>query len=246
MPITAATAPVTIAGTLLVGNAQVLSLITVVQMVYPGAPTIYSFCPMAMDVKGGAMGGAFPDATLASVGGVQLARYYGLPSLVGGWGSAAKIPDEQAAYEKALSALPMYLAGADLTQGIGLLENFMTSSYEQILIDYEIHSIIRKISHGMYVDDVTLALDAIWKVGHKGHFLAEKHTLQHLNECWIPVLTDARPYEEWKASGAKSITDVAREKVKQILATHEPEPLDPDTTKQLTVIIKEAEKSLRP
>jgi trimethylamine--corrinoid protein Co-methyltransferase len=57
------------------------------------------------------------------------------------------------------------------------------------------------------------------------------------------MLTDARPYPTWKEAGAKTVVERAREKVKEILKTHKPEPLDTNVREKLTTIIKNAEKN---
>jgi trimethylamine--corrinoid protein Co-methyltransferase len=244
MPIAGANGPITVAGSVLIGNAQFLAGNTIIQMANPGAPIMYSSYPLSMDMKTGAFSVAFPEATLITVGHIQMAKYYGLPAYGGGTISSAKVPDEHAAYEKATNALFCTLAGSDVCGTIGLIENYSVLSYEQMLIDYEMYTMILKMLEGISVDDSTLALDVIRKVGQEGHFLAEKHTLLHSREVWVPMLTDARPYPTWKEAGAKSVVEKAREKVKEILKTHRPEPLDTNVREKLTEIIKSAEKSM--
>lgn len=244
MPLTGATGPITLAGSVLIGNAQILGINTVIQMKYPGAPVIYSSYPLSMEVRTGAFAVSFPEATMVAVGHIQMARHYGLPNLGGGTIGSAKIPDEQAAYEKALCGLMCMLAGGDICGTIGLLENYTVLSYEQLLIDYEMYDMMLRLVQGIDVNEDTLALDTIYKVGPEGHFLAEKHTLDHTKDVWIPMLADPAPYGTWKDKGAKSVVDVAKEKAKEILATHRPTLLDRDVKKRLAEIIKEGEKGI--
>jgi len=244
MPLIGATGPLTIAGSLLIGNAQILGMNTVIQMKYRGAPVIYSSYPLSMEVRTGAFAVSFPEATMEIAGHIQMARHYGLPNFGGGTIGSAKIPDEQAAYEKALCALMCMLAGGDICGVIGLLENFTVLCYEQLLIDYEMYEMMLKLSQGIDVNEDTLALDTICKVGPEGHFLAERHTLEHVRDVWMPMITDPAPYGRWKEKGAKSVVDVAREKVKEILATHKPMPLERDVKKRIAEIIKEGEKNI--
>jgi len=244
MPIAGANGPITVAGSILIGNAQFLAGNTIIQMANPGAPIMYSSYPLSMDMKTGAFSVAFPEASLITVGHIQMAKYYGLPSYGGGTISSAKVPDEHAAYEKATNALLCTLAGSDVCGTIGLVENYSVLSYEQMLIDYEMYTMILKMHEGINVDDDTLALDVIRNVGQEGHFLTQKHTLLHSREVWVPMLTDARPYPTWKEAGAKSVVERAREKVKQILKTHKPEPLDSNVKEKLTETIKDAEKNI--
>ena len=85
MPVIGATSPITLAGSLVLGNAQVLGLITILQLGYPGTPIFHGICPVGMDMKRGTTGTSFPGAVLESVAGVQLAKHYGLPSYTGEW-----------------------------------------------------------------------------------------------------------------------------------------------------------------
>lgn len=244
MPLIGATGPITVAGSVIIGNVPILAMNTVIQMEYPGAPVIYSSYAMSMELRTGAFATSFPGAVLAMSSNVQLARYYGLPSWCLGTITSAKIPDQQAAYEKAVCGLMAMLVGSDICGALGMLENFTTLSYEQILIDYEMYTMMVKIAGGIDVNDETMALNTISKVGPEGHFLSEKHTLAHTKDVWMPIISDATQYATWKQRGGKSAVDVAREKVKEILETHKPTPLDKDVKKELAAIIKEAEDKL--
>jgi len=244
MPLTGATGPITVSGSILVGNAQILGAITIVQMASPGTPVIYSSYPLSMELKTGAFSVAFPEATLVTVGHIHMAKRYGLPSYGGGTISSSKVPDQQAAYEKSLCALTCALAGGDVCGTIGLLENYTVLSYEQMLIDYEMYEYMLKICAGIDVNYESLALETIYKVGMEGHFLAEKHTLKHANEVWTPMLSDPRPYATWKEAGGKNVVERARDKVKEILSTHRPPSLDQDIKKKIAEIIKEGEKKI--
>jgi trimethylamine--corrinoid protein Co-methyltransferase len=244
MPLVGATSPMTVAGAVLVGNAQVLALTTVCQLAAPGSPVCYSTEPMAMDVQTGLFEGLFPAANMVRAAHVQMARYYKIPIFVGGWGSCSKQPDAQAAYEKCLSAFLYYLAGTDITSGPGLLENWMVLSYEQLLLDYEMYTMMVDMVKGIKVDDDTMAVDLIREVGHEGHYLGKKHTVQHFKEMWQPIVTDGATYQNWKAAGSKNAVDHARERAREILKTHQADPLPDDVKKEFAAIIKEGEQKI--
>jgi len=244
MPLTGATGPITVAGSVMIGNAQILGGIVALQMANPGTPIIYSSYPLSMEVKTGAFCVAFPEATLVTVGHIRMAKYYGLPSYGGGTVSSSKIPDEQAAYEKSLCALTCMLAGGDVCGTIGLLENYTVLSYEQMLIDYEMYDYMLKVAGGIEVNDETLALETIYKVGAEGHFLAQKHTMKHANEVWAPMLSDASPYDTWKKAGSKSVVERARDKVREILTSHKPPEMDPDLKRKIHEVVEEGEKKI--
>ncbi len=244
MPLVGATSPMTIAGAVLVGNAQVLALTTVCQLAAPGSPVCYSTEPMAMDVQTGIFEGLFPAANMVRASHVQMARYYKIPIFVGGWGTCSKVPDAQAAYEKVLSAFMYYLSGTDITSGPGLLENWTVLSYEQLLIDYEIYTMMVDMLGSFPVTDESMAVEVTKKVGHEGHFLGQKHTIDHFKEMWQPVVTDGSTYQTWKASGSQSAVDHARAKAKEIIKTHQVAPLPDEVKMEFARIIKEGEEKI--
>ncbi len=89
---------------------------------------------------------------------------------------------------------------------------------------------------GIVIDDETLALDVIRAVGPGGNFLTQKHTLRHMREVFLPQFMDRRPYNEWQAKG-DGPSDWALAKARQILETHQPEPLEPGLSAELAQII---------
>jgi trimethylamine--corrinoid protein Co-methyltransferase len=133
-------------------------------------------------------------------------------------------------------------SGADMLLGCGLLHGSRILSYEEMLMDCEIYSIVRKMLEGVPVSDETLALDVIDSVGPGGNFLAQKHTRQHMRELWLPRLMDRRPYEQWqeKRDGAR---EWARQRAQDILKNHQPDPLEPRLAEELKHIIQTHEKA---
>jgi trimethylamine--corrinoid protein Co-methyltransferase len=244
MPLIGATAPMTVAGATLLGNAQVIALATVLQLAAPGSPLCYSTEPMAMDVQNGLFEGLFPAADMVRAAHVQMAKYYKIPIFVGGWGTCSKAPDVQAGYEKAFSAFLCYLSGADMTSGPGLLENWTVLSFEQLIIDHEMFTMMADILKGFPVNDDSMPLDVIMEVGHEGHYMGKKHTLDHFRQMWQPMVTDGQPYKIWKAAGSKNAVEHARDKAKEILKTHRPEPLAADLRRDLVSLVAVAEKNI--
>ena len=243
MPQLGATGPVTLAGSIVVNNAEVLSCLVITQREHPGAPVIYGAGIAAFDMKALKRAGGGPEHGLAGAAAGELARYYGMPSIVGGFVSTAKTPGAQACYEKFTSGFLPVFSGCSMIAGIGLLDDCTTLALEEILIDAEIVKIVFRIARGIEVSDNTLALNLIRKVGAGGSFLAERHTLEYLRkEHFIPELTDRRSYEAWLKDGAKDVTKRAKEKVKAILQTHQPQPLEKDAQVEIQSILEQAKR----
>jgi trimethylamine--corrinoid protein Co-methyltransferase len=116
-------------------------------------------------------------------------------------------------------------------------------SPEMLVIDNEIVEEALRIARGFEVNEDTLAVDVIRKVGPGGHFLAEKHTLKYLlKEHLIPKISDRKTFEAWKEAGGKDIVKVAKEKVHEILATHKPETIPKDVQKDIAEIFTRYKK----
>jgi len=238
MPLTGLSGPATIAGSLVINNTEVLGNVVISQFTNPGAPVIYGGCPGCIDFKTGSYVKG-PETALLNAALTQLARYYDLPCEISGGSSSSKVPDAQAAYERTMILTITILSRPDILCGLGALESAKTMCPEMLLIDSEIIEAILRIADGFEVNDYTLAVDIIRKVGPGGHFLAEKHTVDNiLKEHWIPKISDRQPYDAWEKAGAKDIIKVAREKVKEILATHKPEPLPEDVRKEILDLLK--------
>lgn len=230
------TGPATLAGNLVVGNAEVISATALIQLAYPGAPVFYAAAQTASDLRTGAYTGGGPEDFLFGAATNVLSDFYDIPLSMGSFATGAKEPNWQAGIENSLSTLMASVVMSDMLLGVGLLHGSRIWSFEQMLMDCEIFDIVYRMMQGIVVDDETLALDAIRAVGPGGNFLALKHTRKHMRDVWLPQFMDRRPYEVWeeKQDGAR---DWAREKARHILATHQPEPLDPKLSEELERII---------
>lgn len=238
MPQPGATGPATLVGSLVVGNAEVLAALTIVQLHAPGAAVIYGMGNAPLDMKTAVRSGGSPEHALSSAMATELAHWYKMPSCVG-VSATAKVPGDQAVLEYYTGLVGPLMAGADLMCGIGLLEDSATLYYEQIVVDDEIVGAIARLVRGEWADDDTLALDVIQKVGPGKNFLAQRHTMAHLKtEHFMPTLIDRRAYDSWAADGSKTLVGRAREKTKWILANHTVPPLDADVQKRLRAIIE--------
>jgi len=241
------TAPVTLAGELVVINAEFLAGLTLLQTLNSHCPVIYGSVASVMDLKTGILPLGAPERPILQVGVVNLARYYGVPNGMTSVGHTdAKMPGTQAGFEKVLTALPVVLAGANLIFGAGAVDSANTYSYEQLIIDDEIWGALLKVAQGFEVNEETLAVDTIKKVGVGKHFLAERHTFEHVEEYWYPRLYSRikKPEDFWNLEvlGKRDLAGVAREKAKEILADHQPEPLERDIQQRIRMIVTNAEK----
>ena len=243
-PAAGATGPATLAGTLVLCNAEALSGILIVQLAAPGAPILYGCVAQIMDMRSANFPGGAVEIGLLSAAATQLAHHYGLPVYATGGISDAKVPDAQAGYEKALQMAIVAMSGANYQhEAAGMLETGLTMSYEQLVIDDEILGMVNRILQGIRVDKVSLAVDLIKKVGFK-HYLAEKHTHDFFRtEQYMPTLSNRDNYQKWARQGSRSVREAAREKAKKILETHHPQPIDKDIQAEIQKIVNSRRKA---
>ncbi len=171
----------------------------------------------------------------------MLADFYNIPLSMGSFATGAKEPNWQAGLENSLSTLMASLVMSDMLLGCGFLHGSRIWSYAEMMLDCEIFSIIHKVMQGIVVDDETLALDTIAAVGPGGNFLTQKHTRQHMRDVFLPQFMDRRPYAEWETR-KDDARDWALAKARTTLATHQPEPLDPQIAAELARILELSER----
>jgi len=244
-PKAGATSPASLAGTLVLTNAEVLSGIALMQAVKPGAPVIYGSVATLIDMKTGSIAFGSPETGILAACTSQMARFYRIPNMTPGGRTDSKMPDEQAGYEKARTALMAGLAGASLGNMAGLLESNLVASYEQLMIDDEIIGTTERILDGMAFDEEAFALDVIDRVGPGGLYLSQRHTLDRFRrEHYMPKMSDRDYYSAWLRDGARQMMDRARDRAKQMLKVSQPEPLNRMTEKNIDSILDEAAKTM--
>jgi len=235
------TGPATLAGTLAVGNAEVIAGTALLQLAFPGAPVFYAAAQTASDLRSGAYTGGGPEDFLFGAATNVLSDFYNIPLSMGSFATGAKEPNWQAGLENSLSTFMASIVLSDMLLGVGLLHGSRIWSYAEMMMDCEIFAILRQVMQGIVVDDETLALDTIAAVGPGGNFLSQKHTLKHMRDVFLPQFMDRRPYNEWETK-QDNARDWALDKARKALAEHRPDPLDPKLSAEMAKIIASLEK----
>jgi trimethylamine--corrinoid protein Co-methyltransferase len=230
-----ATGPVTAAGAIALANAGELAGVVLSQLKREGAPIIITGGVNDMLEMRTAID-CYADPT-NRVSLVEMAHHYDLPVFGLTGCSDSKLPDEQAIAEASLSIILESLAGAQMAHDVGYLDSGMINSIEQIVMCDEIIAYTKHFMKEVEVNDDTLALDVIHKVGPDGDFISNKHTQKNYRKDWYPQLFERRNYDGWKKAGSKTMRQRAQEKALKILETHKPEPLPEEIVKKLDEIV---------
>ena len=233
-----ATSPVTIAGSVAQANAEILTGLVIHQLKKPGAPFVFGGGMSPMDMRSMQPTYAAPEAVVSQACLCQMGRdFYHLPTWGFGGCSASKLADEQAVYEAGSYLVMAAVTGTNLVHDVGYLEFGKTYSLDLLIICDEIIGHLRRMMEGVRVDEESLALEALKRVGPGGHFLADPHTVAHFRENWQPGITDRNTYETWQMNGSTSMGQRAKEKLKHLLDNHFPEPLSPEADKKIDDIL---------
>jgi len=221
MALCGSTAPVTIAGTLTIVNAENLGALVILQCANPGAPVIYCAESTSADMKTGEINYEAPEFPLIAAGATQMARLYELPC-----------------YTTPIGILTQMGRG-DISADFGSLENAESAALEQVILDVEEWEQAKAYLRRFKVNEETLGFDAISKVGPGGNFLGLKHTLEHFREeIWLKKETTVLP------STSGSLIERAKEKVRQILSSHVPPQLDEEVKREINQILRNCEKNM--
>jgi trimethylamine--corrinoid protein Co-methyltransferase len=171
-----------------------------------------------------------PEMSLMVAALTELSHYYRLPMFGTAGCTDAEVVDAQAAAEVTYQILMTALSGADLVHDIGLVYHAAAISPELIVFVDEIIDMVKVAMGGIEINDETLALDLIEKLGPRANYLSESHTLKHFRKFWVPKIFDRSVV---KGKGAKNCKDLLNEMTIKIMETHQPKPLPDDVLKEL-------------
>lgn len=234
------TGPATIAGTLVAADAEIVAAMVLIQMAYPGAATYHSMMPGIMHPRTGGYLATPWEGGISYAIGVELAHMWGVPTLAGVFGTDGQFPGWQSAAEAAANLMLCALVGADTGAGLGLVESCTLLYPEAVVLDSDIYHQVRVAAHGIDTSREAMALDVIKSVGHRGHFLGEKHTRIHLRGLEFSNLSS----QPDPGGGFRDPAEVAREQAEWILANHHPQPLHETQRRELDHILKSAAQEL--
>jgi len=241
MPLAGATAPVTLLGTAAQCVAEFLSGVVLFELCQPGCPVIFGVGASILDMRTGLYSAGAPELSLLNLALVEMAHHYGVPVMAQGMVSDAKQPGAQAAAEKVTSGLVAALSGADIVNGLGLLDSSQLLSLEQMVLDDEAFRGLRRVAQGFETDAERLMTELVAEVGPGGNFLGKRATLAYLKagEHFEPRLGQRGSWDAWSRRGRTELA-TARDRVETLLAEHVVPPLPAETERAIDQVLERA------
>jgi trimethylamine--corrinoid protein Co-methyltransferase len=234
-----ATAPITLAGCQVIWTVGTLVGLVLSQLKREGAPYVMAgWGASAMDMRTMTQPYSGPDRRGVAP---AMAHYFNLPMFSLGGCSDAKLVDQQAGIEAALTLMVTALTGGNIVHDLGYLESGLCFSLAQLAICDDILGWLEHFLRGVEVNDETLAVDLIDAVGPDGQYLDNEHTLAHFRERWYPTLIERDNYDNWLLKGGKTLEQRAAGRVDRILAEHTVEPLPTDVAAAVHAIVERSE-----
>jgi len=236
MPTMGSTAPATPLAALIMGDAEVISAMVLIQLAYPGAPVFHAVFTSIMDPRSGGYISEVP--TPSYIMAKQLAHAWNVPCL-GGARVSGDAPELgwQSGFEVGLGSGMIAMAGGEICGLMGLVGSATTLYPEEVILDHDSIYHVYEMVNNKQFEEIDPALDVIRAVGPRGHFLAQIHTREHIRNFRLPSLLRQRGAD----GKQRDPRDVALEKFKQIEATHHPQPLSENVLAEMDHILEAAE-----
>jgi len=238
-----AAVPYTIAGSMTHGFATDFAGVALSQLVRKGAFCAPCSDNIFMEPQRGTIGSDVPGL-LADLATRQVMTHLGLPPMAGfGGGSRARRFNQDAVFQIAAGIQKMFFTRPAVSNGMGSIDSGIHFSFHALLLCNDLAGMLRRLWNGVTVDDEHLALDLTHSVGPKGNYLGQRHTAVHCKENYW----DSRYFgTNFPRSNSPAIPDqelIERidDDLREILATHRPEPLPEPTRKEIRAILERFE-----
>ena len=187
------TSPISIAGTIVQNNAEVLGTLTLAQMYEPGAPVLYASQSTSADMRSLAIASGSPESALCYRYAGIMGKFYKLPVRAGGLMTDAKKLDAQAGYEPMLSFMACEQNGVDVVlQGAGYLDAYLTLSFEKLISDFQIVDYVDVYLKDIEINDMSVPMEDMKEVGHSGSFVMADSTLDNFNTAILDPIISVR------------------------------------------------------
>jgi trimethylamine--corrinoid protein Co-methyltransferase len=225
MPQMGSTAPMSVLGLCAVVMAELLSGVVLFQLARPGGQLVVEPMPGATDMRSGQYLGGAPEVSVANRLCVGMCRSYGLPTIGSGSTNDAGAVDYQAGAESMLLWLSVALGGADGLVASSFINGSRVLSPAKLILDADAIGMLHRYLGGVTLDPADALLDDIAAIGPGGHFLGSDSTRARAGGLFVPRAFQRRQLRD---AVDTQLVDQAAARARDILATHEVEPLPED------------------
>jgi len=217
------TAPMTLLGTLALGNAEFLAVAILKQMVKPQSPNIYATLSTVADMRTGNYAPGAIETGMLQMAHSQMAHFYNVPS--GGYIglSGAHANDAQAGYETGMNITAAMLGRTHMFNTGGLLSSLMAFDFAKAVIDGEMGLMLKRLKRGLDFSEENLALAVIAEAGHGGSYMELDHTFENMRDtAVIPTVATRQMRAQWEEAGRPDANTRALQEASRILTRDNP------------------------
>lgn len=225
LPSAGGTAPLSVAGNVLMAVSEILAMVAMAHVLAPGTPVIATPLMFTLDMATGQALHACPESLQAKAVAVEVLHGLGLLTHSYGMGSDTPAADHQSMAERAMLGQMVALAGADILGGVGQLQTATVFDPVQAVLDDEMGGYLRALIRSPDLDEAAFNWDELREIGISGHFLASKHTLALCRDQYRPGVFRRDRRDDYDKAGRAGAWEAARDKARRLIADDLPEGL---------------------
>jgi trimethylamine--corrinoid protein Co-methyltransferase len=245
-PMTGASAPITVAGSVVQIIAEALAGIAYVQLIRPGCPCLFGISTLITSMKTGGVLYGSAEANHISCIGSKIVRGLGIPIRMNGFKNNAMDSDIEAGYQSMQTFMMPALSGGNyFTHCAGWIESALSTCYVKFITDLEQITIMQRLLAGFEMSEDAMALNAIEEVGPGGNYIGCSHTLGRFRSAFYePELQTTFTYEQWSEEGKPPVAERALALLSQKLEEYEDPGIDPGLDEVLKDFVRRRHEEL--
>lgn len=234
------TSPITVGGTVVQNNAEILAGIVMTQIINPGVPVVYGNVTFSADMRKAVPISWGPEVAVFMQYAKAMADFYGIPSRVGGSLSGAKQLDWQDGAETAVSLMTTFDCNTEfIFHAFGEMDCLNVFSMEKYVLDQELLEARFSVEDQEYITEESIHMDMIKRVGPGGSYMLEDETLElYQTELFHARLFNNEIYHNWKQQGMPSVILKAQGVVKERLEGYQLPVYDKRQTQMLDELLE--------
>lgn len=222
LPSAGGTAPLSVAGNVLMAVAEIIAMVTLGHVLAPATPIIATPLMFTLDMATGQALHACPESLQAKALAVEVLGGLGLVTHTYGMGADTPDSGRQSMAERMSLGQAVAMAGADILGGVGQLECATVFCPVQAVLDNEAGGYLRALIQKPVVDDAAMNWDEVSQIGIGAHFLDSPHTLAGCRSQYRPEVFQRQGRDDYDKAGRAGAWEAARDKALALIAANLP------------------------